>query len=680
MNLLTTARRCQRQWFSLGLIVLVLAANLEVAFAQTQVTVEVNQPGAAIPSTLFGLFFEDINFGADGGLYPERVKNRSFEFPEPMMAWKKIENSKSAGTADIQTENPISQNNSHYLRLQRSPGSESFGVSNEGFRGMGIRKGDAYVVSVFARRLDKAHRENNARAADLKRGTVLFELQGQNGQILGTAKLPLLTGQWKPYSVVIRATGTDLKAHLNILTLGDGPVDLDMASVMPKVTWQNRPNGLRSDLVQLLKDMKPGFLRFPGGCIVEGRYLNTRYQWKTTIGDVIDRKLIINRWNDEFKHRPTPDYFQSFGLGFYEYFLLSEDIGAEPLPILNCGMACQFNSSELAPLDQLDPYIQDALDLIDFANSPVGTTWGQRRAALGHPAPFNLKMIGVGNEQWGPQYIERYKIFSQALKSKHPEITLVTPAGPSPNDERFQFLWANLRALNADIVDEHYYMAPKWFRDNVNRYDDYPRSGPKVFAGEYAAQSAGVARPDNRNNWECALSEAAFMTGLHRNADVVRMASYAPLFAHVDAWQWTPDLIWFDNLRSYGTPNYYVQKLFSLNKGTTILPIVVDGSKKNGSADLFSSAALDAGSHEVILSLINTSTAARKMQIKLDGAGQVRKLGKLTVLTSDLQAENSLNEPTKVVPTEKQLPVSNDFNLELAPNSVNFLRIGVGAK
>ena len=311
--------------------------------------------------------------------------------------------------------------------------------------------------------------------------------------------------------------------------------------------------------MQLLYDMHPGFIRFPGGCIVEGRQLVTRYRWKTTVGDIAQRKTIINRWNDEFDQRPAPDYFQSFGLGFYEYFQLAEDIGARPLPILNCGMACQFNSSETAKLDELNEYIQDALDLIEFANGPATSPWGKLRAQMGHPAPFHLEMIGVGNEQWGPRYLERYKVFAAALKAKHPEIKLVVSAGPAPAGEPFDSMWSNWRQLKPDIVDEHYYMAPDWFLSNTGRYDHYDRSGPKIFAGEYAAQTSGVAKPDNRNNWKAAISEAAFMTGLERNGDVVQMASYAPLMAHVDAWQWTPDAIWFDNLRSYGTPDYYVQ-------------------------------------------------------------------------------------------------------------------------
>jgi alpha-L-arabinofuranosidase len=362
---------------------------------------------------------------------------------------------------------------------------------------------------------------------------------------------------------------------LYVLVDGKGSVDLDMVSLFPEKTWKNRPGGLRADMVQMLADMKPGFLRFPGGCIVEGSELSRRYQWKNTISPVEERQLLINRWNYEFLHRPTPDYYQSFGLGFFEFFQLCEDIGAEPLPILNCGMACQFNSGELCPLDQLEPYIQDALDLIEFANGPANSVWGAKRAAMGHLKPFNMKMLGIGNEQWGPQYIERYTRFAKVLKEKYPEIQLVSAAGPLPDDERFKFAWPKLRELNADIVDEHCYANPIWFSANTHRYDNYDRNGPKVFMGEYAAQSDKIVSTKNRNNLECALSEAAYMTGLERNADVVRMASYAPLFGNVDAWQWTPDLIWVDSLHIYGTPNYYVQQLFSRNRGDVTLPIKV---------------------------------------------------------------------------------------------------------
>jgi alpha-N-arabinofuranosidase len=650
------------------LITCVLAILLiaQIAFAQTrQVTVQVDKPGAAVPKTLFGLFFEDINFGADGGLYPERVKNRSFEFPNPMMGWKQLDRGDTKGRLYVFDQGSVNDvPNSHYLRIKSSGSGKGFGVTNEGFRGIGVQKGAEYRFSIRARRFEGAPVQLRVEVED-------------DNRIVGETQVVGFTNAWKTYTATLRPTDTSSKAHLNLLLEGNGAIDIDLVSLYPKDTWQNRPNGLRADLVQLLKDMKPGFLRFPGGCIVEGRYLDQRYQWKTTIGDLDERRLIINRWNTEFNWRLTPDYYQSFGLGYYEYFLLSEDIGAEPLPILNCGMACQFNSSELAPLEDIDHYIQDAIDLIEFANAPVNTAWGRKRAQMGHPKPFNLKMIGIGNEQWGPQYVERYEAFARVLKQKYPNIQLVTSAGPAPEGERFDFLWQKMRELKADLIDEHYYMAPQWFRENSGRYDNYPRTGPKVFAGEYAAQSVAIASPDNRNNWECALSEAAFITGLERNSDVVRMSSYAPLFGHVDAWQWTPNMIWFDNLRSYGTPNYYVQKMFSVNKGTRRLGVSVDGSTKDGEHELYTSAALDEGTGEVIVKLVNTGSGSKEARIDLAGAGRPGRTGTAFVLQSEeLKGENSLDHPTKIAPVERPLPVSgSEFSYTLLPRSFTVLRI-----
>jgi alpha-N-arabinofuranosidase len=652
----------------LALVCLCALACAQAAPAAAQarsVTVQLDRPGAAVPKTLFGLFFEDINFAADGGLYPERVKNRSFEFPEPLMGWKQITPGDSKGALqiyDLSTEGDVP--NAHYLRVKVEEPGKGFGLSNEGFRGVGVEKGKEYNFSVMARRASGAP------------AALRVEVVDAQGRPLGQAKVSGFTPQWKKYTATLRATGTESKARLNLLVDGAGALDVDLVSLFPAETWANRPNGLRPDLVKLLKEINPGFLRFPGGCIVEGRYLEQRYQWKRTVGAPEERKLIVNRWNTEFRHRLTPDYYQSFGLGYYEYFQLAEDIGAEPLPIMNCGMACQFNSGELAPMEDVEHYIQDALDLIEFANGAVTSKWGRVRAQMGHPAPFRLKMIGVGNEQWGPQYIERYKAFAGALKAKYPDIKLVSAAGPFPEGKEFDYLWGQLRQLNADLVDEHYYKPPQWFRENVGRYDEYPRNGPKVFAGEYAAQSVGIASPDNKNNWECALSEAAFVTGLERNADVVQMSSYAPLFGHVDAWQWTPNLIWFDNLRAYGTPDYYVQKLFGTNRGTRLLPVLLDGSPKNGRDGLYASASLDERAGEVILKLVNTDPAQKEVSINLAGARGV-KGGRALVLSSpDLKAENSLDEPTRVSPVEKPLSAPGaEFNYALAPNSLTVLRV-----
>jgi alpha-N-arabinofuranosidase len=425
--------------------------------------------------------------------------------------------------------------------------------------------------------------------------------------------------------------------------------------------------------------MKPGFLRFPGGCIVEGRELSTRYQWKKTVGKIDERDFIVNRWNTEFNHRPTPDYFQSFGLGFFEYFQLSEDIGAEPLPILSCGMACQFNTAELVPLEELDPYIQDALDLIEFANGQVTTPWGKLRAELGHPEPFDLKFIGVGNEQWGPEYITRYKIFTKAIKEKYPAIVIISSVGPFPDGELFDYAAKELKDLNAEIVDEHYYKNPEWFFQNSNRYDNYDRTGPKIFAGEYAAQSVATVSPDNKNNWKCALSEAAFMTGLERNADVVHMASYAPLFAHAEGWQWTPDLIWFDNLRSYGTPNYYVQKLFANHRGTHVLSILSGNEKVNGQNGLYASAVWDKEGKEIIVKLVNSSEAIQSTDLQLSGAKRLAAKGSMLVLKSEsLEGVNSLDSPTQISPVEQAIDVkAKNIKLSLPANSVSVVRVKI---
>ncbi|HEY2759908.1 MAG TPA: alpha-L-arabinofuranosidase C-terminal domain-containing protein, partial [Pirellulales bacterium] len=552
-------------------IVVLLAAAVAIGFygladltrvhagAPVTITVQADQPGPRINPAMWGAFFEDINFGADGGLYAEMVKNGSFEFPEPLTGWFKIVPALAKGDVAILAKDSANQSTGHYAHIV-SKAAAPMGICNVGFRGMGVHQGEAYDFSAQIRGVEKSPR-------------VTVEIVGSDGTTLASAPLEGVASDWKKAAVTLRPNDTDAHARLTVILQGAGAIDLDGVSLFPEKTWKNRPGGLRADMVQMLADLKPGFLRFPGGCIVEGSDLSKRYQWKNTIGPVEDRPLVVNRWNYEFKHRPTPDYYQSFGLGFFEFFQLCDDIGAEPLPILNCGMACQFNSGELCPPDELKTYIQDALDLIEFANGPAGSTWGAKRAAMGHPEPFNMQLLGIGNEQWGPQYIERLKLFTRVIKDKYPEIQLVSAAGPSPDDERFHFLWPQLSELKADIVDQHCYANPIWFLSNSHRFDKYDRNGPKVFFGEYAAQSVAIVSTKNRNNLECALAEAAFMTGLERNADVVRMASYAPLFSNVDAWQWTPDMIWVDSLRTVATPNYYVQQMFTRNRGDMVLPV-----------------------------------------------------------------------------------------------------------
>jgi alpha-N-arabinofuranosidase len=341
-------------------------------------------------------------------------------------------------------------------------------------------------------------------------------------------------------------------------------------------------------------------------------------------------------------------------------------------------MACQFNSAEVVELDQLDPYIQDALDLIEFANGAPGTKWGKIRAQMGHPAPFNMKMLGIGNEQWGPQYFERYSLFEKAIKAKYPDIKLVSGTGPGPDDELFKYAQGELKSLNPYVVDEHYYRPPLWFRENATRYDNYDRKGYKVFAGEYAAQSQFTCSPDNKNNWDCALSEAAFMTGLERNADIVYMCSYAPLFGHVEAWQWTPDLIWFNNLHSYGTTNYYVQKLFSLNKGTNVLSMLQDNKPLTGQKGIFASASADNRTNEIILKIVNTTDKTQSNSIVLKTSRKISK-ARLTVLkNTNLDGLNTIENPEAIKPVDQEITLnSKKVELSVAPYSFSVIRIKI---
>jgi len=633
--------------------------------AEKVYTIDADKIKAHIQPTMYGIFFEDINMAGDGGVYAELVKNRSFEFSAPLMGWKEVKEQGASGSILILNRGAENPNNPRFIQVN-SKSAAGYGLINEGFHGMGIKKNNRYNFSVLVKLPETA-------------GVSLqIELVNKTGEIIGHTTVLPSSKEWKKYSASFIATETEPKASLKVLVKGKGSVDLDMISLFPQDTWRQRPGGLRADLVQKLADMKPGFLRFPGGCIVEGRELDTRYQWKRTIGDVANRKMIVNRWNTEFAHRPSPDYFQSFGLGFFEYFQLAEDIGASPLPIINCGMACQFNSCELVPINQLGPYVQDALDLIEFANGSVNTPWGKKRAQLGHPKPFNLKMMGVGNEQWGPQYIDRYKIFEKAIHAKYPQIKLVSSLGPNPDGEVFDYLNKTFREQKANILDEHYYRAPEWFLQNAKRYDNYDRKGPKIFAGEYAAQSVAIASPENKNNWQCAMSEAAFMTGLERNADVVNMASYAPLFAHVEGWQWTPDLIWFDNLQSFGTPNYYVQQLYSLNKGTDVVPLTLYNEAVTGQDNSFASATLDNSTHELIIKIVNTGKLEQKADFLVKGMTTSSK-GSLTVLQSDdLNSVNSMNEPLAVSPKKSEIEIDdNQVKLNLKPYSFNIIRVSI---
>lgn len=620
---------------------IIAASSLLGAYAQPH-TFDVNtkKVGAKVQPTMYGIFFEDINYAADGGLYGELVKNRSFEFPDALMGWKAF------GKFEVKNDGPF-ERCPHYVVLGYSGHNDAAtGLQNEGYFGIGIDKGEDYRFSVWAK----------AVSGD---ATVEVSLVDENTmeehQEFATAELKVSGNEWKKYELVLKPTKTVQKANLRLLLKGKNSVALEHVSLFPKHTFKDRDNGMRRGLAQALYDLHPGVFRFPGGCIVEGSSLEQRYQWKNSIGPVENRPLNGNRWLSTFNYRLFPDYYQSYGLGFYEYFLLSEDIGAEPLPVLNVGMACQYqnwnNPKAHVPVDSLQPYIQDCLDLIEFANGDVNTTWGKKRAEMGHPAPFNLKFLAVGNEQWDNLYYERLRPFVKAIKAKYPNIKLIGTSGPDSEGKMFDKGWKAMKELKADLVDEHFYRDEHWFLSHGLRYEGYDRKGPKVFAGEYACHGKGK----KWNHFETSLYEAAFMTDLERNADVVDMATYAPLFAHVDGWQWRPDMIWYDNTRMFKTVSYYVQQMYACNKGTNVLPLTMNGKAvagQEGQDGLFASAVVDKQKGEVIVKVANTSDKTQEVTLNLNGLKGSRSASLTTLQCDNMDAENTLDNPNKIRPVE----------------------------
>ena len=639
-----------------------LAVGMTLQAQTNEFVIQTKKLGAEIQPTMYGLFFEDINYAADGGLYAELVKNRSFEFPQPFMGWKTF------GKVSLKDDGPF-EKNPHYARLAYAghPHKQT-GLDNEGFFGIGVKQEAEYRFSVWARIPD------GGEAGKIRVELVDTKSMGEQ-QAFATAEVSIDSKEWKKYQVVLKPTVTNPKAVLRIFLASAATVDLEHISLFPVDTWKGHENGLRKDLAQALADLKPGIFRFPGGCIVEGTDLNSRYNWKNSVGPVENRPLNENRWQYTFPHRFYPDYYQSYGLGFYEFFQLSEEIGAEPLPVLSCGLACQFqnpNADAHVPVDQLDSYIQDALDLIEFANGDVTTKWGKLRADMGHPAPFNLKFIGIGNEQWGSEYPERLEPFVKAIRAAYPDIKIVGSSGPDSEGRQFDYLWPEMKRLKADLVDEHFYRPETWFLSQGARYDNYDRKGPKVFAGEYACHGKGK----KWNHFHASLLEAAFMTGLERNADIVHMATYAPLFAHVEGWQWRPDMIWYDNLNSVRTASYYVQQLFATHKGTNVLSLTMDKKAVTGAEGqngLFASAVFDKNTGEVIVKVANTSDTAQKLELKLAGMKKKESLKSgrcITFSSANLDKDNTIDNPTAVVPREESMKVEGQsVSVELAPNT-----------
>ena len=609
-------------------------------------TVETQKPGAPVQPTMYGIFFEDINFAADGGLYAELLKNRSFEFaPDHLMGWQAF------GKVSIKNDGPFDRN-PHYARLESMHHGDWWtGLVNEGFFGIGVEKDKEYRFSIYARVPD-------GRTQMLRVQLIEPYTQGERQEFTST-DVKVTSRDWQKYTAVIKSTRTVDKAQLRLFLCdengrsGSGTMDVEHISLFPVDTWKGHENGMRKDLAQALYDMHPGVFRFPGGCIVESATLETRYNWKNSVGPVENRPLNKNRWESTFTYRYYPDYFQSYGLGFYEYFLLSEEIGAEPLPVLNVGLACQFqnhNESAHAPATEegLREYIDDCLDLIEFANGSTDTKWGKLRADMGHPAPFGLKFLAIGNEQWDQPYFKRLKIVAGAVRKAHPEIKIIGTSGPDAEGHNFDIGWEEMKRQKADLVDEHYYRPISWFQNEWQRYDKYDRKGPKVFAGEYACHDRGK----KYNHAGASIYEAAFMTGLERNADIVHMATYAPLFSHVDGWQWRPDMIWYDNLRSARTASYWVQALYAQNKGTNVLPIANSNFPQKGEDGVLASAVWDKTTGEVIVKVANTCDQPKTANIVLKGMKQIADAKVITLDLSQYDLENTVDNPHAIEPRE----------------------------
>lgn len=626
-----------------------------------------NRVGKEISPNLFGLFFEDINYAADGGLYAELVQNRSFEYnPEeqrtwhPFSFWEYVTPGFSYGHISVETNSPVHPNNLHYIILdiefvgnfEQHQGASGVGIRNTGFDGIVIRQGEKYDFSMFAKQLTDTPIE------------FLVRIENPNGEVLGEEKVITAAKDWQKYTASLTATANSDSASLLLLATKKGKLAIDMVSLFPQRTYKNRKNGLRPDLALVLAEMKPAFVRFPGGCLVHGSGLANMYRWKNTIGPLEERKGQKNLWG----------YHQTAGLGFYEYFQFCEDIGAKPLPVLPAGVSCQNSGGtwriggtgqQALPMTEMDDFIQEILDLIEWANGPATSVWGAKRAMAGHPAPFNLEYIGIGNEdKITPEFETRFRLIYEAVKINHPEITIIGTSGPFHSGDDFEKGWKFADDIRIPVVDEHYYVQPDWLLSNVNRYDKYDRNKAKVYLGEYASWG---------NKMKNALAEAAYMIAMERNGDIISMASYAPLFAKKNHTQWKTDMIFFDNNQIYLTPNYYVQQLFSLNRGNFYFDNII--LKNASDTTLAASCVQDKKTGDLILKMVNTDDAAKTLKIDLTPFKRFIPQAEQMVLSGDAEAENTPENPENVVPIKSVITVGKTFEYNAPMTSLTIIRI-----
>ena len=660
---------CVASWIGLAATASLAAS----AVVPVVLKVDLASPAKPISPDLFGIFFEDLNYAADGGLYGELVQNRSFECNateqrdwNEFTAWTAVTRGGGEGNVAVRSSKPIHPNNPHYISIEMKSPVGAYGVSNSGYDGIPLRANEGYELSFFAHQLfmDEAWGPNNDIVG--RPMPVTLRLEAENGDVLAEASDAVVGRDWVRHAVRLVPSRADNKARVVVLVKAKGGIAVDEISLFPDNTFKNRKNGLRADLAQAIADLKPKFIRFPGGCLAHGDGLGNFYRWKDTVGPVEKRRGQRNLWG----------YHQSVGLGYFEFFQYCEDIGAKPLPVIPAGVSCQFSDSspwhgqQCLPIEDMAAYIQDIQDLIEWANGPATSHWGAVRAAAGHPEPFGLKYIGVGNEDGiTPGFEERFKMIHDAVLARHPEIVVIGTAGAAPDGPEFERGWAFARSDGVAVLDEHYYRSPEWFWDNIHRYDKYDRTGPKVYAGEYAAHEK-----DRRNTLRSALAEAAGCIGFERNGDVVSLSSYAPLLARRGHTQWTPDMIYFNATEVYPSINYQVQRLFGHNGGDTLLPAVVEGIQPGDHVAF--SAVRDSASGDVIVKLVNDEDRAISCAVNLTSAPSGEHRLVATMLTgANADVANEDGKPPVALPVVDESKVGANFERVLPAHSLTVLRL-----
>lgn len=658
-----------------ALLLFTLVALAGLAAPPPALKIDLAAPGQPISPDLFGIFFEDLNNAADGGLYAELLQNRSFEYSAteqsdwgPFFGWKLVKTGDGEGNLGLGDSRPVHVNNPHYLLLTVLTPGAGVGVANQGFDRIPLEAGQSYEASFWAYQTFMGKKWGGP-GPQVNQSTpmpVTVRLEGKDGEVLAEARLEVSGRAWQKHTATLTPKRADPEARFVLLAQEQGGLALDMVSLFPRDTFKGRANGLRRDLAQTIADLHPKFMRFPGGCLVHGPGIRAYYDWKKSVGPVEQRQAQRNSWG----------YHQTFGLGYFEFFQFCEDIGAKPLPVVTAGVCCQHagdspgRGQEGLPLIEMPAYLQDVLDLVEWANGPADSKWGAVRAAAGHPAPFGLKYLGVGNEDAiTPDFKERFQMIFAVLKEKHPEIVVIGTAGPFPKGEDFDLGWAFAREQKIPVVDEHYYVSPQWFWDNLTRYDRYDRHGPKVYVGEYAAHDEG-----RRNTLRSAIAEAAYLTSLERNGDVVALASYAPMLARRGHTQWTPDMIYFTASEVYPSINYQVQRLFATNHGDTLLPAAIADLPAGRRVAL--SVVRDSASGDVIIKVANGEEEPAPVTITLASAPAAGLRLVETVLTAaSADVANEDGQPAAALPVVDEFQVGASFEHVFPARSVTVLRL-----